>query len=58
VTGEAVFYSIPGSHAARTGELMLEQKGIPFRHVSLMPGFHRPYVRLSFPGDRDLLRFG
>jgi glutathione S-transferase len=53
VTGEAVFYSIPGSHAARTGELMLEEKGIPFRHVSLMPGFHRVYVRLrGFPGDR------
>ena len=36
MTGEAVFYSIPGSHAARTGQLMLEQKRIPFRHVSLL----------------------
>jgi glutathione S-transferase len=32
---------------------MLEQKGIPFRHVTLVPGFHRAYVRLrGFPGDR------
>lgn len=53
MTGEATFYSIPGSHAARTGRLMLEHKGIPFRQVTLAPGFHRAYVRLrGFPGDR------
>jgi hypothetical protein len=53
VSDEAVFYAIPGSHAAHTGHLMLEQKGIPFRRVNLMPGFHRVYVRLrGFPGDR------
>jgi glutathione S-transferase len=53
VTEEAVLYAIPGSHAARTGQLMLELKGIPFRRVNLVPGFHRVYVRLrGFPGDR------
>jgi glutathione S-transferase len=32
---------------------MLELKGIPFRRVNLVPGFHRAYVRLrGFPGDR------
>jgi glutathione S-transferase len=32
---------------------MLEHKAIPFRHVSLVPGLHRVYVRLrGFPGDR------
>jgi glutathione S-transferase len=46
-------YAIPGSHAVRTGQLMLEYKGIPFRRVDLVPGFHRAYVRLrGFPGDR------
>jgi glutathione S-transferase len=50
---EAIFYAIPGSHAARAGQLMLEHKGVPFRRVNLMPGFHRAYVRLrGFPGDR------
>jgi glutathione S-transferase len=53
VSDEAVLYAIPGSHAARTGQLMLEYKGIAFRRVTLMPGFHRVYVRLrGFPGDR------
>jgi hypothetical protein len=53
VSDEAIFYAIPGSHPARTGHLMLEQKGIPFRRVDLVPGFHRVYVRLrGFPGDR------
>jgi glutathione S-transferase len=46
-------YAIPGSHAVRTGELMLEHKGIPFRRVNLPPGAHRLLVRvLGFPGDR------
>ena len=50
---EATLYAIPGSHPARTGQLMLELKGIPFRRVNLVPGFHRAYVRLrGFPGDR------
>ncbi|HEV2874164.1 MAG TPA: glutathione S-transferase N-terminal domain-containing protein [Thermoleophilaceae bacterium] len=50
---KAVLYGIPGSHPARTGQLMLELKGIPFRRVNLMPGFHRVFVRLrGFPDDR------
>jgi glutathione S-transferase len=52
-SGEAVLYGIPGSHPAHTGQLMLELKGIPFRRVNIVPGFHRVYVRLrGFPGDR------
>ena len=53
MSDEAILYAIPGSHPARTGQLMLELKGIAFRRVNLMPGFHRVYVRLrGFPGDR------
>ena len=49
----ATLYAIPGSHAVRTGELMLEHKGIEFRRVNLPPGPHRVLVRLyGFPGDR------
>jgi glutathione S-transferase len=49
----ATLYGIPGSHAVRTGELMLEHKGIDFRRVNLPPGPHRVLVRLfGFPGDR------
>jgi glutathione S-transferase len=49
----ATLYAIPGSHAVRAGELMLEHKGIPFRRVNFPPGPHRVLVRvLGFPGDR------
>jgi len=49
----ATLYAIPGSHAVRTGELMLEHKGIHFRRVNFPPGPHRVLVRLiGFPGDR------
>ena len=49
----ATLYAIPGSHAVRTGELMLEHKGIDFRRVNFPPGPHRLLVRLiGFPGDR------
>jgi glutathione S-transferase len=49
----ATLYGIPGSHAVRTGELMLEHKGIDFRRVNFPPGPHRVIVRLiGFPGDR------
>ena len=49
----ATLYGIPGSHAVRTGELMLEHKGIDFRRVNFPPGPHRVLVRLiGFPGDR------
>jgi glutathione S-transferase len=51
--GEAILYAILGSHAARTGQLMLEHKGIPFRRKDLPPGPHRVIVRvLGFSGDR------
>ena len=46
-------YAIPGSHAVRTGELMLEHKGIEYRRVNFPPGPHRVLVRLyGFSGDR------
>jgi glutathione S-transferase len=49
----ATLYAIPGSHAVRTGELMLEHKGIPFRRVNFPPGPHRVLVRaLGFKSDR------
>jgi glutathione S-transferase len=49
----ATLYGIPGSHAVRTGQLMLEHKGITFRRVDFPPGFHRVIVRaLGFAGDR------
>jgi glutathione S-transferase len=49
----ATLYAIPGSHAVRTGELMLEHKGIPFRRVNFPPGPHRVLVRVvGFRGDR------
>jgi glutathione S-transferase len=49
----ATLYGIPGSHAVRTGELMLEHKGIEYRRVNFPPGPHRVLVRLyGFSGDR------
>jgi hypothetical protein len=68
MTDEAIVYTIPGSHAARTGELMVAPRGLrpltagfagyppdtPYRRVDLTPGLHRVYVRLKgFHGDRD-----
>jgi glutathione S-transferase len=53
MTDEATLYGIPGSHAARTGELMVEYKGIPYRRVDLQPGAHRVILRVrGFKGDR------
>jgi len=49
----ATLYAIPGSHAVRTGELMLEAKGVEFRRVNLPVGPHRVIVRVKgFRGDR------
>jgi glutathione S-transferase len=49
----ATLYGIPGSHAVRTGELMLEHKDIDFRRVNFPPGPHRLLVRvIGFKGDR------
>jgi hypothetical protein len=49
----ATLYAIPGSHAVRTGELMLERKGVEVRRVNFPPGLHRVVVRaIGFRGDR------
>jgi len=48
---EATLYVIPGSHPSRTAALMLEQKGIEFKRVDLMPAIHKAALRgLGFPG--------
>jgi glutathione S-transferase len=48
---EATLYVIPGSHPCRTGMLMLEHKGIPYRRVDLIAGLQPWIVRLlGFPG--------
>lgn len=47
---DATLYVIPGSHPCRTGMLLLEHKGIPYRRVDLVPGVHPLAVRvLGFP---------
>jgi glutathione S-transferase len=49
----ATLYGILGSHAVRTGELMLEHKGVDFRRVYFPSGTHRVMVRVvGFRGDR------
>ncbi|HEY4996852.1 MAG TPA: hypothetical protein VII03_02580 [Solirubrobacteraceae bacterium] len=53
----ATLYVIPGSHACRTGMLMLERKGIDYRVVELFTGMHGLAVRLlGFPGNRKPIR--
>jgi glutathione S-transferase len=50
---KATLYAIPGSHAVRAGELMLEHKGVEVRRVNFPPGLHRVIVRvIGFSGDR------
>ena len=50
-------YVIPGSHACRTGMLMLEHKGIAYRRVDLLTGPHPLSVRMrGFPGNRTPIR--
>jgi glutathione S-transferase len=50
-------YVIPGSHACRTGMLMLEHKGIAYRRVDLLTGLHPLSVRVrGFPGNRTPIR--
>jgi glutathione S-transferase len=49
---KAKLYVILGSHACRTGILMLEHKGIPFERVELPTGLHPMLVRLhGFRGN-------
>jgi glutathione S-transferase len=50
--GRAKLYVILGSHACRTGMLLLEHKRIPYRLVKLPTGLHPLAVRmLGFPGS-------
>lgn len=39
-------YVIPGSHACRSGILMLEHKRVPYRRIDIVTGFHPLVVRL------------
>src|SRR5438876_9173477 len=49
---EAKLYVILGSHACRTGMLLLEHKGIEYRPVQLPTGLHPLAVRLlGFAGN-------
>jgi len=49
---EARLYVIPGSHPCRTGMLLLEHKGIDYRRIELVPGFHSVAVKvLGFPAE-------
>jgi glutathione S-transferase len=50
-------YVISGSHACRTGMLMLEHKGVDYRRVVLFTGAHGLIVRMrGFPGHRTPIR--
>lgn len=54
---DATLYVILGSHACRSGSLMLERKGIPFRRVVLPTGAHPLLIRaLGFAGHREPIR--
>jgi glutathione S-transferase len=56
-TDAPTLYVIPGSHACRTGMLMLEHKDIAYRRVDLMTGLHPLSVRMrGFSGHRTPIR--
>ena len=46
----AKLYVIPGSHAARTGMLLMEHKGIPYRCAEIPTGTQRLLRLRGFPG--------
>jgi glutathione S-transferase len=49
---DAKLYVILGSHACRTGMLLLEHKGIPYKPVRIPTGLHPVATRLlGFPGN-------
>ena len=53
----AKLYVILGSHACRTGMLLLEHKGIPYSRVELPTGLHPVALRvLGFSGNRERIR--
>jgi glutathione S-transferase len=55
--GQAKLYVILGSHACRTGMLLVEHKGIPYRPVRVPTGLHPLAVRLlGFPGSPTQIR--
>ncbi|MCW3027735.1 MAG: Glutathione S-transferase domain protein [Solirubrobacterales bacterium] len=57
VPAGATLYVFPGSHACRSGMLMLDHKGISYRRVDLVPGLHPLSVRLrGFPGSGTPIR--
>jgi glutathione S-transferase len=57
VRAGATLYVFPGSHACRSGMLMLDHKSISYRRVDLVPGLHPLSVRLrGFPGSRAPIR--
>jgi glutathione S-transferase len=50
---KATVIGVPASHPTLTAELALEQKGIPYRRIDLVPGVSRSLLRgLGFAGDR------
>ena len=54
---ETKLYVILGSHACRTGMLLLEHKGIPYRRVEVPTGLHPLALRLlGFAGSIEPLR--
>jgi glutathione S-transferase len=54
---DARLYVILGSHACRTGILLLEHKGIDYELVELPTGLHPFALRLAgFSGNRDAVR--
>ena len=54
---DARLYVILGSHACRTGMLLLEHKGIEYKRVELPTGMHPFALRaLGFAGNREPLR--
>lgn len=57
VRKDVILYVILGSHACRSGSLMLEHKRIAHRRVVLPTGAHPLLVRaLGFPGHREPIR--
>jgi len=57
MAGQARLYVILGSHACRTGMLLLEHKGIDYRAVRLPTGMHPLALRvLGFSANRRPLR--
>jgi glutathione S-transferase len=43
-------YVVPGSHPCATVMKALELKGVPYRRVDLVPGFHKAFQKAKFGG--------